>query len=219
MVERNWLRQSAEVMGQTERMVAEFASVYRDLGLSQNDFAGTVLAAGVEPIFPERAFICSPSSRYKEIHPWVKKLVLCDVDHYERYGILKEPVTIQIPYEEGEQEIADGKVVSIQDSIWEILKIIKLNYDAITFCRVPDLPHQLRGERLQLIADRLKPGGLALLSGSFAYEYEDMDLAQFVNIANSIPRINATLHKLVSGGDPLNLGHGGHYAVVIRKGL
>lgn len=211
-----WSNSSADSLSHTEMYIAQFGHVYENIGLKTTDFRGTVLTAGVGGMFPERFFICSPGSKYRHLYPGVDKLVLCDENYYPRFKVLDEEINHQILYEEGEQEIALGRVVSLQDSIWRILQFTDLSYDALTFCRIPDLPDQLGYENLLLLVSKLNAGGLALLSGSF--KYQGIDLNQIVKTLNSIKGINATLKQLTDGGDLCNVGYGGHYGVVIRKG-
>lgn len=212
----NWLnRKNEDWSNHNLDTIIDFGRVYEDLGLSPHDFSGTILAGGVGGFVPERAFFCSPESKFKQLQSWVNQLVICDENFYHHSTNFREPIVNQILYEGSGQEINDNKIVDIIGSFWEVLENIDLFYDAITFCRIPDLPDQLTTNKIALLIHKLNSGGMALLSGS--YRYHDANLTDITKLINRLSGVRANLTQLTDGGDLCNRGVDGHYGIVIRK--
>jgi hypothetical protein len=112
-----------------------------------------------------------------------------------------------------EEILIPGQIPFIQGSIWEVLEL-GLKFNAITFCRIPDLPDQIKEDCIAIITDGLLPGGVALLSSSRRYEERDL-----INICKESrdPNLDITLKRLNSVGDPLDSANEGHFGLVIRK--
>jgi hypothetical protein len=188
----------------TLQKLSQFGGVYESLNLLHNDFAGAVLMAGVGPLFPERVFVCSPESNFKQLLPEVTKLVCCEAN----YEVFEDIPAVKVSSQNQGIEYIPG-------DMWTVLKRDKQTYDAITFCRIPDLPRQLGEGRIFTIIDKLNPGGIALLSGSRFYDnYDINEIAESIAMQRKIAGVE--VQELVDTADGMNTGNGGHFGVVIR---
>lgn len=197
------------------RMLYAFGTVYSDLDLKPHDFAGDLLLAGVGPVFPERLFFADPQKHYKARSKNVDSILVCD--HANAPGDHIYPgMTLQSLFEDKRKVKPAAPEVFMDEGLWDVLAQVDQLYNMITFCRIPNLPGQLGQDGLALITSALKPGGKALLSGSYENEGTwnlQSQVDRFMLGSGAIARV----HELYDVPDAMNTSNGGHYAVIVEK--
>jgi hypothetical protein len=217
----NWLAPDSLRYGGTDSMLRAFGDTFAALNLAPSDFQGDLLFAGVGPLFPERVFFADPKSKYKKMRKGVSSFVAVDMDYLsspEDY-IFPGVDRYSLPnYAPGEGEVLNINSANafICGSFWGVLEQVERMYDTITFCRVPNLPDQIADDGLALIANRLKPGGKAILSGPERCLYNK--LSDQAEQARKKLGVSARVENLYAVADLFNyMGESGHAALVLEK--
>lgn len=172
-----WARMACELCESNQPFsigMDEMALAVSTLIRDRDDIHGAVIVAGFGEVFPERALLCTSTSRFEKVRPEIHQLILCDPA-----PLAAPELMIDVPVQHRFLEIGDSAPA---EPLWEgtssygaSLQTLLPRYapdsvDALVFLSIPDLEEQIQKGLGELVERVLKPRGVFLGSGSFDQE-------------------------------------------------
>ena len=192
--------------------IASFAATAESLDVGSEDIHGDVLIGGHGMAFPERLFVCTQESSFRNLRHEVKSLTCCDFEFNTSPELLIDHSAV-IKHPSQQPRLRAESVNYYPHSLQMVIPLIQENtFDTAMFFRIPNL-HRQFGSVSLMIQRVLKSNGLFLGSGSFE---DEESFRKFVEDRFQVRQV-IELPNPDYSGYPYGYTYSTHFGFVLEK--